>query len=119
MNKQNRKPLPRAELYWDADGKKSPGGSSFMYGRTNATEIAYLAQAFCRENYQVVPDGETSNGSQKYRALTVQEIVDRSIEIAELMFTELEAKGHVVFVPPHDEWPNESEVGPVGFTHHE
>jgi hypothetical protein len=104
------KPLPLAEVVWNIEGKKNPRSPPC----TMESEIAQLAMGFCRFNQQVVPDGETSSGVQKYRALTPQEIVERSIAIAELLFSELEARGHVVFVPPHDEWPN--DTGPMGFT---
>jgi hypothetical protein len=110
----NRKPLPRAELVWEAKGKKTLA-SSWGCPRTLESEIASFALRISTV-IAISPDGETSNGSQKYRALAPQEIADRSIAIAEVMFSELEANGHVVFVPPHDEWPNESEMGPMGFT---
>jgi hypothetical protein len=108
-NDKNRKPFPRAEVVWNVEGKKHPK----QLPRTANSEIADFAMRLCFAQWQV-PDGETSSGDQKYRALTPQEVVEHSIATAELMFSELESRGHVVFLPPHDQWPNDS--GPMGFT---
>lgn len=45
-------------------------------------------------------DGEDSTGRQKTRRLNVKEVVQDSIEAAELIFAELFARGHMVELPP-------------------
>jgi hypothetical protein len=110
MTVKNRKTLPLAELVWDAEGKKRPVPT----GRIIESEIAQHALHLSAVLVHGMPDGETSSGHQKWRALTPQEIAERAIAIAEAVFSELENRGHVVFVPPYDQRPN--DTGPMGFT---
>jgi hypothetical protein len=111
MTDNGRKPLPLADSVWNVEGKKRP----VTVPRTSESEIAELATRLSGLSaVSHVPDGETSSGHQKYRTLTPQEVAERAIAIAEAVFSELEARGHIVFVPPYDEWPNDS--GPMGFT---
>jgi hypothetical protein len=111
MTDKSRKTLPLAQCVWNVEGKKYPRTVPGISENEIAKHALNLSQMLCDSR---VPDGETSNGSQKYRVMTPQEIAEQAIATAELMFSELEIRGHVVFLPPHDQWPNDS--GPMGFT---
>ena len=105
---KSRKTLPRLEVRWDHEGKKKPSVPPTII----ESEIARLAISLVG-TLANVPDGDTSSGHQRWRVATPQEIAERSIAIAEYMVSELENRGHVVFLPPHDEWPGDG--GPIGF----
>ena len=50
------------------------------------------------------PDGEDSNGRQKLRCLSPNEIVSKAINTAEMLYEELSAKGLIAEIPlprPH------------------
>jgi hypothetical protein len=59
------------------------------------------------------PDGETSNGNQKYRLPTPAEAVERAFTIADGLLAEFERRGWAAPVPPLDELRSGGEA--VGF----
>jgi hypothetical protein len=61
-----------------------------------------------------VPDGEDSHGSRQYRMLTEQELVDRSMKIAEMAYAAFLEKGWVAKAPPLDDL-RRPERDPIGF----
>lgn len=60
-----------------------------------------------------LPDGETSTGEQKTRALTPQEVVDRSVEIVLIATGRLEALGWIKEIPAFEALREDSSQ--VGF----
>lgn len=68
--------------------------------RYKMTPMATLAVEIARSlSIGAVPDGETSSGEQKYRLLTVKEIVDKAVAISESVYAAIESKDWVQELP--------------------
>jgi hypothetical protein len=102
--------LPAMELVYLRDGpsKRRPMG----YDRVVKSDVAELVMHLVSGS-QVVPDGETTSGDQKFRVLTPEEVVERAVALAELTFERLIARGHVAVAPTYDDLPD--ETAPMGF----
>lgn len=86
-----------------------------IHERQSLSHVARFALDLIRAgSAPAVPDGETSTGFPKYRVYTPEELVDRSMQIAELTFAALEQRRWSLEAPPIEELKNDTSV-PAGF----